>query len=830
VGTQYRLRYYQNCRGGQVVPNLQVTVGGVVVVGPHAVPAVGGTFPYVQKTSAAFTATATDLEVAFVTTGPGSYAVVLDQVEIGQNLVVTSLADSGVGSLRQAVLDAPPGSIITFDVGARAVISLSGQITLDKVVQIVGPGETQLTIRNILPQSFTSRIFRVTAGPVAISGLTVAGGNLPGSDIFEASGAGILSGAGALTLTDVTIKDCYAQGAGSSSTSGNSGYGGGVSGGVVTLNHCTLSNNQATFGGGAEIGTGAINNTVIDSNTAAQGGGVQITLGSISNSTISNNLAAPPAQFGEGGGGIYMRASASTLTVSNSTISGNKTFGNNIPVHGAGIFVRHAGGSDNRLTLINSTVTNGSFEQVWSAGSIGTTSQGSGIYVTGGTLDRNRFTTRNSIISGNVNTIRDNLPTQGDRGTPDIAAAPVSQGYNLFGSINAFPGTVTGDQTGDLRSLPSLTPLGFFGGAAYTHAPLSDSVAINAGNTATSPVLDQRGAARVGIADIGAFEVNNTANGGTYRVILPKGILTVTYTAVTLVPNVKYGSVFTYTVTSGALPGGMSLVTRLVTEPDGTVTSGVVTIEGAPTTAGTFDFAITAANGSLTNVTNYRIVVPANPSVTAIAPSSGNPGGGETVTITGASFTDATNVTIGGTPVLSFTVVSDTSIVAVTPPHAFGPASVVVRRGVSNNAPNTLFTYLATLYTQPQYDAQRITGRNDVINAPNTYNLYTAAQYTGNYTAGQNNVINSPNSFNLYTLAQIQTLNVGTPLLVKDSATGNFKLTIGVKKTANLATTPFADFPMNGAGMSSVINAQGKLEFVFPVTDNAAFFRLESSP
>jgi hypothetical protein len=253
-----------------------------------------------------------------------------------------------------------------------------------------------------------------------------------------------------------------------------------------------------------------------------------------------------------------------------------------------------------------------------------------------------------------------------------------------------------------------------------------------------------------------------------------------------------------------------------------------VTIEGTPTTAGTFDFAITAANGSLTNATNYRLIVPANPTVTAIAPSSGNPGGGETVTITGASFTDATQVLIGGTPVVSFTVVSDTSIVAVTPAHAFGPASVVVQRGVSSNAPNTLFTYLATLFTQPQYDANRLAGRNDVINSPSTYNLYTATEYQANYTAGQNNVINSPNSFNLYTLSQVQTLNVDVPLLMKDSASGNFTLTIGLRKSTDLATVPFSDFPMNGPGMSSVINAQGKLEFVFPATDNAAFFRIQA--
>ena len=54
-----------------------------------------------------------------------------------------------------------------------------------------------------------------------------------------------------------------------------------------------------------------------------------------------------------------------------------------------------------------------------------------------------------------------------------------------------------------------------------------------------------------------------------------------------------------------------------------------------------------------------------------------------------------------------------------------------------------------------------------------------------------------------------------------------FKLTIGVRKTTNLAQ-PFLDFPMTGAGTTTAIHAAGKLEFQFPVSDNAAFFRLQS--
>ena len=83
------------------------------------------------------------------------------------------------------------------------------------------------------------------------------------------------------------------------------------------------------------------------------------------------------------------------------------------------------------------------------------------------------------------------------------------------------------------------------------------------------------------------------------------------------------------------------------------------------------------------------------------------------------------------------------------------------------------------------------------------------------------------NGAGLFTTNQVQALNVGVPLLQRNPATGVFKLTIGVKKTTNLLL-PFADFPMNAPGTSTIINGAGKLEFQFTVPDNAAFFRLES--
>jgi hypothetical protein len=83
------------------------------------------------------------------------------------------------------------------------------------------------------------------------------------------------------------------------------------------------------------------------------------------------------------------------------------------------------------------------------------------------------------------------------------------------------------------------------------------------------------------------------------------------------------------------------------------------------------------------------------------------------------------------------------------------------------------------------------------------------------------------NGAGLYTPAQVQSLNVGVPLIQRNTTTGVFTLTIGVKKATNLSS-PFSELPMNGPGTSTVINAQGKLEFGFTVPDNTAFFRLES--
>ncbi len=104
--------------------------------------------------------------------------------------------------------------------------------------------------------------------------------------------------------------------------------------------------------------------------------------------------------------------------------------------------------------------------------------------------------------------------------------------------------------------------------------------------------------------------------------------------------------------------------------------------------------------------------------------------------------------------------------------------------------------------------------------------LYNQTLYNANRTAGQNDVINSPNAYSLYTLSQVQNLNVGVPLLQRNSATGEFTLTIGVDQSTNL--TQWTPLPMTGP--QTIINNQGKLEFRFTTPNNAAFFRLQTQP
>jgi fibronectin type 3 domain-containing protein len=111
--------------------------------------------------------------------------------------------------------------------------------------------------------------------------------------------------------------------------------------------------------------------------------------------------------------------------------------------------------------------------------------------------------------------------------------------------------------------------------------------------------------------------------------------------------------------------------------------------------AGTFETAAAAPGTVIFD--NFRAAKPSSPSaptVSAISPNTGSASGGTSVTITGTGFSAGASVSLGGAAATSVSVVSSTSINAVTPAHAAGTVSVVVTN--TNGQSGTLangFTY-----------------------------------------------------------------------------------------------------------------------------------------
>ena len=154
---------------------------------------------------------------------------------------------------------------------------------------------------------------------------------------------------------------------------------------------------------------------------------------------------------------------------------------------------------------------------------------------------------------------------------------------------------------------------------------------------------------------------------------------------------------------------------------------------------------------------------------------------------------------------------ADLNFSVVQPVHV-GSYRVVVSNAAGSVTSSTVSLTLTqgALYTQSQYDSALQVGLN-------------AGMAVGMAT-GRAQVTDFPNNYGLYSLSQVQALHVGTPLLAKDSATGKFKLTIGVEKSTNLVNFSPMAIPVG----SATINAEGKMEFQFTSPDNAAFYRLES--
>ena len=485
-------------------------------------------------------------------------------------LTVTSISDSGSGSLRQALMDAVDGDTLDFDLAYPATISLtSGQLEVDGSITIVGPGADRLTIaRSSSAPDF--RIFYIAPGNnVGISGLTV----MNGSDPF--GGAGIYNLRSTLTLERIRV---------SNNTTGN--IGGGIvndgvgSGGsaILTIEDSTIDANSAGWGGGilnlgeaSGSATMTIRNSSIVGNTAfVDGAGLRNSgqhNGNASVEVISCQISNNSAGFR--GGGIYNvtietgdQPGVAVLAVAESTVSSNRAHqgsgisnikgtasvtgstvgGNSLVRNSSAPFVGGGLYSSGSATISTSTINNnwggddggGIFSDVGSPLNVTNSTVSGNSANQGGGITSNRAllslisstVTNNSVIGGgggiravSGGTLIRNSIIAGNSGggwSNDAEGAFFSQGYNLVGDAGISVGFFSvGDQAGttDAPINAGLGPLQDNGGPTFTHALQPGSPAIDAGHPILtgSMTTDQRGTGFARVVndriDIGAFEV-----------------------------------------------------------------------------------------------------------------------------------------------------------------------------------------------------------------------------------------------------------------------------------------------------------------------------------
>lgn len=343
-----------------------------------------------------------------------------------------------------------------------------GRGTLRKAIFDAEPGDTINFADGLRTINLTSAELRIEKdltinGPGA-NRLTIRRSAASGTPNFR-----IFSISGYVTISGVTIaKGFIAE------------PGGGISnGGKLTVSACAISGNTALDGAGIyNGGTLTVRESTLSRNSAVEGGnggglyngGTAI----VTRSTFFRNFAAL--------GGAIINNGTSTITISNSTLSRNSA-GN------AGAIYNN----NSTITLTNSTVSGNSATET------------GGITTNSGTF--NPTNARNSIIAKNTD----------ETGRPDFQGRLDSQGYNLIGNTSGT--SITGTKKGNQLNVdPKLGPLQNNGGPTFTKALLSDSPAIDRGDSGRS-ITDQRGFTRPvdnpnlpnakdgNGSDIGAFEV-----------------------------------------------------------------------------------------------------------------------------------------------------------------------------------------------------------------------------------------------------------------------------------------------------------------------------------
>jgi hypothetical protein len=282
-----------------------------------------------------------------------------------------------------------------------------------------------------------------------------------------------------------------------------------ISAGVTaTINDLTIRYGKCTSSGGgvSNNGTLIINRCQINNNRAPSqsGGGVEnrnhLT---INDSTIHHNVA-----YYKGGGvenSYYGNGSSNVINITNSTVAYNEQTGSIAYTEGAGVYYRLGGG-----TLTNNTIV---YNEGDSTCGLGMDDSSSTLYL------------KNNIIAGNTGYSDFGFRSSGQGNVVDGGGNIIgkTQNYTFTGANNWLDQDKNGVY--ELTSVGTTGPLSL-GSVLGDNSTLnktqtldlsSGSVAINTGvsgsnNGISVPNLDQRGLARLGAVDIGAYEFGAVAD------------------------------------------------------------------------------------------------------------------------------------------------------------------------------------------------------------------------------------------------------------------------------------------------------------------------------
>src|SRR5438105_4928667 len=254
-------------------------------------------------------------------------------------LTVTSLQDSGAGSLRAEIDAAQSGDTIVFDATLFSSTALSGSTTLSSIAKVSsspkhGHGKPQPPPPPP-PPTITPTITLSSGELLLTTNLTIQG---PGAGQLAISGAGwrafeVAQGS-AVILSGLTISGSGSAWETYPIVTPWAGYGGGIlNHGTLTMSNCTVSGVISGYSteGGAIFSDGTLtlsDCTVSNSSaegTATSGAGISNWgTATLTNTIISNNRADPGATLSypwfNKGGGILNNG---TMTLIGSRVAGN---------------------------------------------------------------------------------------------------------------------------------------------------------------------------------------------------------------------------------------------------------------------------------------------------------------------------------------------------------------------------------------------------------------------------------------------------------------------------------------------------------------------------